>query len=180
MTAQSSRFLKVAIYVTSAAILSILINVFANAFLNKSLNSTVYYIIVIALSIASIILGVLQILPRFSSFSRLNDERQNSITSLDYSSREDIRSYNSSLENVDPALEIIPSFKTPSQDYSVKVTMKINGLPVTIESPDIGKIEDLVKNLAQDTQATNRANANPSQTAVRESKEAYETENNSE
>src|SRR5579859_2316646 len=130
MTAQSSRFfLRLAIYVTSAAILSILINVFANAFLGKSLNSTIYYIIVIALGIASIILGILQILPKFSAFNRSNDEEQTPVTSLDYSSRERV------VPIVNPTIEINHHFKTQQQDYPVKVTMEINGTPVTIESP---------------------------------------------
>lgn len=174
MTAQSSRFLRLAIYVTSAAILSILINVFANAFLGKSLNSTIYYIIVIVLGIASIILGILQILPKFSAFSRANDEEQILATSLDYSSRE------RAVPTVNPTIEISHHFKTQQQDSPVKVTMEINGTHVTIESPDVGKIEDIVKHLAQDTKTSNRANAQSSQAAVRESKQTYNAEDNPE
>ena len=164
MRVQSSRLmLRLAIYVTSAAILSILINLFANVFANKSLNSTGYYIVVIALSAASIVFGILQVWPRFSAFRR-TDEQPTYVISSDTSGNK------VSWESND--------VKNQQQDYPVKVTMEINGTPVTIESPDVGKIEDIMQHLTQSIQASNLAEAKASQLRVREGKGTYKTEEN--
>ncbi|HLX58710.1 MAG TPA: hypothetical protein VKR83_16955 [Ktedonobacteraceae bacterium] len=76
MKAQSSRLLPVSIGVAIAAILSILINVLANILFGKSLNSSGYYALVIILAAASIVFGVLQILPGSLASSRANDAQQ--------------------------------------------------------------------------------------------------------
>jgi hypothetical protein len=166
MKAPSSRVLfRLSVYVTSAAILSILINLFANVFSNKSLNSTGYYIIVIALSAASIVFGILQVWPKFSAFNRTNDEQQT------YGNSSDTFGNKISWESND--------VKTQQQDYPVKVTMEINGTPVTIESPDVAKIEDILKHITQSTQASNLAEAK-AQLRVRENTETYKTESNPE
>jgi hypothetical protein len=162
MKTLSNRFLlQVSIGVTILAILSILIYWLANLFFGKILNTTGYYVLVIVLGVASAALGMLQVLPKFSAFHPASNEQQNYAASFEYDS------------------DLLHSTRPQQQDYLVKVTMEINGTPITIESPDVGKIEDILKHLTQSIQATNLAEAK-AQLRVREATETYKTEGNPE
>ena len=163
MKTLSNRFLLlVSIGVTSAAILSILIYVFTNIFFGSILNTTGYYVLVIVLGITSASLGMLQVLPKFTVSHFASNQLQTYAAPLEYDS------------------DTVHSTRTQPQDSPVKVTMEINGTPVTIESPDVGKIEDIVKHLAHSIQASNLAEAKASQIRVREGKETYKIEDNPE
>lgn len=163
-TLSSRLMLRVSIGVTSVAILSILANVFTSIVLGKPLNSPGYYALVIGLGAASAILGLFQVLPKLSAYSRENEELQSYITSFD--------AYGKSVgwDSND--------VRTQQQDHPVKVTMEINGTPITIESPDVGKIEDIMRHLTQSIQASNPTEASASQIVVRENKETYKVEDN--
>lgn len=70
--------------------------------------------------------------------------------------------------------------KSQYQDSPVKVMMDINGTPITIESNDASKVEDLVKHLAQSMQVSNLAEAKASHFYVREDTGTYKPESNPE
>ncbi|SRR5712691_520325 len=160
-TLSSLSLLRVSIGVAMAAVLALLINPFTNIFFGRSLNSPGYYAVLIVLSTATIIFGMLQVLERVLVLRQNSNEQQTHFESLEYDTD---RFY---------------PIKTQQQDYPVKVTMEINGTPVTIESPDVGKIEDIMKHLTQSIQASNLAEAK-AQLHVREDKEPYKTESNPE
>ncbi|MGH2493069.1 MAG: hypothetical protein ACRDIV_00010 [Ktedonobacteraceae bacterium] len=163
MKTLSNRFLlPVSIGVTSAAILSILVYVFTNIFFGSILNTTGYYVLVIVLGITSASLGMLQILPKFTASHFVSNQLQAYAAPLEYDS------------------DTIHSTRNQQQGSPVKVTMEINGTPVTIESPDVGKIEDIMQHLTQSIQASNVAEAKAAQLRVREGKGTYKTENNPE
>ena len=161
-TLSSPSLLRVSIIVAMAAVLVLLLNPFVNIFFGRTLNSPAYYAVVIVLSGATIVFGLLQILERASVLRQNSDEQLAHFESLEHDS--------------DP----MDLTRTPQQDSPVKVTMEINGTPVTIESPDVGKIEDIVKHLAQSIQASNLAEAKATQLRVREGKGIYKTEDNPE
>ncbi len=154
--------LRVSIGVAMAAVLALLIYPFANIFLGRQFNSPVYYTVLIVLSVVTIVLGMLQVLGRVLVLRQNSNEQQTHFESLEYDTD---RFY---------------PIKTQQQDYPVKVTMEINGTPVTIESPDVGKIEDIMMYITRSIQASNLAGVGASQVHVKEGKETYKTESNPE
>lgn len=212
MKARSSRLmLRLSIYVTSAGILSILVNLTANLFSNKSLNTSWYYALIIILGVASAVFGLLQILPDqqrqqeahqrdvtvnnaaptqddFLSDLVLEDTRQQALIQLisDSASRlpdlppkqqQAILAYVSDLIKKRKQIERL----TKKQSYPIKVTTEIDGIPITIETPDIEEAGDIVDLLTQRIQNTSSiATEKKAQIVVRESAETYQTENNPE
>lgn len=165
---KSNTLLNTSIAVTGAAILAILASFFSYLFFKTSLNSPIYYGIVIVLAIASIVFGVVQILPRFFASSKANilEEKESDV---DYALLESIRQQTKYEVRGEP------------QNYPVKVSMEINGTPVTIESSDVGKVEDIMKLLTQVIQASPSivAETKASQSVVREGKGTYQVDDTS-
>jgi hypothetical protein len=209
MKVQSSRLvLRLSIYVTSAGILSLLINLSANLFSNRSLNTSWYYGLIIILGVASAVFGLLQILPIKQQKQREADQhditvnnaaptRQDLLADLEL---EEIRqrvllNLFSEITDLPPkqqeaTLVLLSNLlekerkhlaQMPNQSYPVKVTTEIDGVPITIEAPDVEKAGDMVDLMTQRIQtASALASEKKAQSVVRESAETYKTESNPE
>lgn len=160
-TLSSPSLLRVSIGVALTAVLTVLIYPFANIFFGKSLNTPWYFAILLILSAATIVLGMLQVLGKAADLHQDSMENQTHFEALEFDS------------------DLTHRVKTQQQGSPVKVTMEIYGTPITIESPDVGKIEDILKHLTQSIQASNLAEAK-AQLHIREALETYRTESNSE
>jgi hypothetical protein len=212
--AQSSRLtLRLSIYVTSAAILSILVNLSANLLSNKSLNTSWYYALIIILGAASAVFGLLQILPVKQQKQRaaeqhdiivnnaapiredllsdlvLEDIRQQALvdlfsklTDLPPKQRQAISASLSDLIEKDLQMRIERLVKTQKENFPIKVTTEIDGIPITIETPDVEKAGDIVDLMAQRIQSTSAlaSEKNLQQSVVKEGRETYKTEINPE
>lgn len=211
MKAQSTRLLlRLSIYVTSAAILSILVNLLANLFSNKSLNTLWYYALIIILGAASAVFGLLQILPTKQQKQREADQHNITVNNAT-PTREDLLSdlaiedtrqqvllkLFSQITDLPPKQQqaILASLSdfvekdsqawverlAKKQSYPVKVTTEIDGIPITIEAPDVEKAGDMVDLMTQRIQnASALASERKAQSVVRENTETYNTENNPE
>jgi hypothetical protein len=165
---KSNTILNIAIAVTGAAIIAILANLISSLFFKTSLNSPVYYGIVIVLALASVMFAVLQILPKF-----LASPRTNVLEAEGTDTEHELQGFTQQ--------RIEYQTKNKQQNYPVKVTMEINGTPVTIESPDVGKVEDIMKLLTQVVQASSSigTEAKASQSLIRESEGTYQVDDTS-
>lgn len=160
-----SSLLRVTLGVAMATVLVILAYPFANIFFGKSLNTPWYFVILLSLSGATIVLGWLQVL------GQATESRQNSHhTQTHFDSLESIEEYYSDLAH---------RIKSQHQDSPLKVTMDVDGTPLTIESNDAGKVEDFVKFITRSIQADNLAKAKASQLLIREETQFYKTDDTS-
>lgn len=162
-TLSSLSLLRVSIGIALAAVLTVLANPFANIFLGKSLNTPLYFAVLLTLSAATIVLGMLQVLGKAAVMRQDADE---------------IHTHFKSLEQYDS--DFAHRIKSQHQDSPLKVTMDFNGTPVTIESNDIGKVEDLLMYITRSIQASNLAEAKALHLRVRENTEPYKTDDTSE
>jgi predicted PurR-regulated permease PerM len=164
-TFSSSSLIRVTIGVALGAILTLFINPLVNIFFGKPLNTPWYFAILFVLSGATIVLTLLQVLGQVAEARKDADKIQTHFDSLD-----SIEEYYSDLAH---------RIKSQNQDSPLKVTMDVNGTPVTIESNDAGKVEDFVGYLTRSIQADNLANAK-AQLLLREDTEFYKTNDTSE
>lgn len=154
--------LRVLLGVSMATVIVILIYPFANIVFGKSLNTPWYFAILLFLSAVTISLGLIYVLGKAAIVHQDSDE---------------IQTYFNSFDLTDDARH---SEKAQQQDSPLKVTMDLYGTPITIESSDVGKIEDLMRYITRSIKASNLAEAKALHLRVRESTETYQTENNSE
>jgi len=163
---KSRAIVNISIIVTSITILAILLSWIAPLLFKISLNSPIYYGIVIVLSIFSIIFGILQWIPGLLELRQSRSEWQIHPTSTE-SEYEQLAFYYS----LTSTLTELPArqrkamlnallqrknidIRSEQQNYPVKVTMKFKGTPVLIEMPDVEKVEDVIKQVAQGMQAS--------------------------
>lgn len=155
--------LRVSIGVALAGVFTVLAYPIANIFFGKSLNTPWYFAVLFVLSAATIVLALLQVLGRAAELRQDSDEMQTHFKLLE--------EYDSDFAH---------RIKSQHQDGPLKVTMDINGTPVTIESTDAGKIEDFVMYITRSIQASNLAGAKALHLRVRENTETYKTDDTSE
>lgn len=208
MNAQSSRLmLRLSIYVTSAAILSILVNLSANLLSNKSLNTSWYYALIIILGAASAVFGLLQILPKQQRHQEahqhdvtvnnatptqgdllsdlvLEDIRQqvvmnllSKLTDLPPKQQQARLALINNLLEKDSQTRLERLIKTQKENYPIKVTTEIDGIPITIETPDVEKAGDIVDLMTQRIHTTSAlaSEKKRQQSVVRENTETYKT-----
>lgn len=199
MKISSSRLLlRASIGVTCAAILSIVINLLANIFFGKSLNTAGYYTVVIVLGAASAVLGLLQVLPVrqqkhkeahqqvADSPDKANEDLlsdlASALTDLSPRQRQAMLDSLGDLIEKDFQARIERLVKEQKQNYPIKVTTEIDGIPITIETPDIEKAGDIVNLMTQRIQTISALAAEKKlqQSVVRENTEIYKTEENPE
>lgn len=160
-TFSSSSLIRVTIGVAVTTALVLLSYPFANIFFGKSLTNPLYFGILFTLSGATIVLGWLVILGQAAESRRDTDKIQTHFDSLD-----SIEEYYSDLAH---------RIKSQYQDSPLKVTMDVNGTPVTIESADASKVENFVRYITRSIEADNLAKAK-AQLLVRENTEIYRTD----
>lgn len=273
----SPSLLRVSISVASIGILVLLINPFANIFFGRQLNSPVYYIVLIVLSGATIVLGMLQVLGKafvlrqnlntrqaspdllesdiygeklalhklvsdivqlaypdlvstlrsfadeqqklmFRALDRYSDvlehiteqdksilrqkaidqqleatriEALNNLTKILEVNAQSLSTFNQDFETVTQDLRAMVlqqqtwlkehNIKTQLNNTAIKVTTEIDGVPITIEAPDVEKAGDMVDLMTKRIQTTSAlASEKKAQSVVRESTGAYKPENNPE
>lgn len=248
---KSRTIVNTSIVISSAAIITIFASWFSPLLFNTSLNSPVYYGVVIVLAVASIVFGILQVMPGLlallhakseqdtspiltesdtdseqQSFSDLvsdieqkvfpdlvsvlnrhSDRQQETMSILDKNINQTLKEIaqqnhlmlkesevrDQQLNYLTQELKNITQqnyqllkerdLRNQQQSYPIRVTMEINGVPVTIETPDADKADDIVNLVTQRIQATASlmAERRRSQSSLfKESEETYKVEDNSE
>ncbi len=190
--------LRVSIGVTCAAILSIVVNLLANIFFGKSLNTSWYYALVIVLGAASAVLGLLQVLPikqqkhqaaqqqvadsTNKAHKSLFPDLASVLTDLPPRQRQALLDSLGDLIEKDFQARIERLVKEQKQNYPIKVTTEIDGIPITIETPDLEKAGDIVNLMTQRIQTISALAAEKKlqQSVVKENTETYKTESNPE
>ena len=184
---KSRTIVNTSILVTSITILAILPGWFSALLFKTPFNSPIYYGVVIVLSIVSIVFGTLQWTPELLEARHSRGAWQTHITSTE-SETEHQMFYDSLASTL---TELLPSqrkvildtllerinldIRSKQQNYPVKVTMEIKGSPVMIEMPDVEKVEDIIKRVAQGIQASpNSTDVKPS--IIRENEGTYQVD----
>lgn len=162
---RSNAILNTSIAVTVIAILTVLAGLLSSVFFNISLNSPLYYGIVFLLAVASVMLAVFQIWYPSVVRRRLKPGQPSQIHPLladAYLKTEETRAIFDSVASkmVElPLLQRQALVKLLEQEfgsdignkdnYPVKVTMEVKGTPITIESPDVRKIEEIMQEISE-------------------------------
>ena len=172
------------ILVTIITILVVLPGWFSALLFKTPLNSPIYYGIVIVLTIGTIVFGALQLKPGLLELRHSKETGQIHTTSTESEFERQMfhDSLTSTLSELPPrqqkaildTLERIDlEFRSKQENYPVKVTMEIKGSPVTIETPDVDKVEDIIKRVAQGLQGLpNTTDVKPS--IIRENEAPYQ------
>lgn len=178
---KSRTTLNTSIFVTSIAILGILLIWFSSLLFKISLNSPVYYGIVIVLTVASIVFGILQLTPVLLTLRHTRSERQTPLTSEELETENEQQAFYDSLASTLTELpakqrqtvlytlfhnemeRINLSSRSKEQNYPLKVTMEVKGTPVTIEMSDVEKVENIIKGVEQAIQASTNVTNNAAQ-----------------
>ena len=163
-----SRFiLGASISVSAAAVIAILVNWLSLILSGKLLNSLEYYIVLLTLSGLSIAFGLLVVIKGFLDLYRSRRKRSLELLRMDsepeneYLAKENLASIIAEITNLPPGqrFELVKRLDSEvdreeigassERGSPVKVTMEVQGTPITVESPGVENIEEIIEQMAQ-------------------------------
>jgi hypothetical protein len=165
---KSNALVYTSIVVTAVAIVAVLAYSFLPSSFKESSNSQTYIAFIIVLTVVTIFLGLLQTVPL-----RLKSRRNKAQSLEELELEAQIQELSRRSSEYETRLK--------QRSTPVKVTIDIKGTPLTIESSDVSKVEDIIKLLTKDIVGTSSvaSQVKSSINVIRESEGTYKVDDTS-